>query len=356
MVVDFNSKIGKLDKSNLYESIVRLPNQVQQAWDEISSMKIYEKYINCQNILISGMGGSALGGRILNSSLEDKIRVPIDYSTKQTLPNYINSKSLVIISSYSGNTEETIKSLEVAIEKNANVFIITSGGILKDYIIKKNIPGYIINPKENPCNQPRMGLGYSIFSMIALLKKCKFVNLDDNDISRMIVLMKKKVLEFSKDISFEKNEAKLIASKLKGKIPVLIASEHLIGTAHAFKNQLNENAKTFTCLFDIPEANHHLMEGLRNPALAKEYLSFLFIFSKLYTPFCQKRYPLTKDVIEKNDIQTISYHLDSHSKLDQVAELLVFGSFVSFYLAILYDLDPTPIPWVDYFKEKLSTL
>ena len=132
-----------------------------------------------------------------------------------------------------------------------------------------------------------------------------------------------------------------------------MASEHLVGVTHGFANQLNENSKTFSTTFDLPEANHHLIEGLRFPAKAKDLLSFLFMESKHYTPEVQKRYPITKEVFKINGYPSLGYVTSSEDAILEIFEVLVFGSFVSFYQAMLNGVDPTPIPWVDYFKAQL---
>ena len=134
----------------------------------------------------------------------------------------------------------------------------------------------------------------------------------------------------------------------------MVASEHLIGTAHTIKNQFNESAKTFCALFDIPELNHHLMEGLKNPAKLKELFTFVFINSNKYTERVQKRYPITSNVVEKNGVSFQMFSPRSENKLSQVFETLVFGSFIVFYLTKKYSIDPMAIPWVDYFKQELA--
>jgi glucose/mannose-6-phosphate isomerase len=148
--------------------------------------------------------------------------------------------------------------------------------------------------------------------------------------------------------------AKRLATLLLNKLIILVASEHLVGAAHAFKNQLNENSKTFSALFDLPELNHHLLEALANPKGAKPFLQFLFLNSSLYSPDIGKRYPVAMEVVEKNNVAANSFECFSQSKLEQIFELLTLGEYVSFYLAMLYGLDPTPIVWVDYFKKKLG--
>src|SRR3989337_2932508 len=200
-----------------------------------------------------------------------------------------------------------------------------------------------------------MGLGYSIASILAVLAKCEFINILSSEIEEAIASSEEFIGDFKIDVPEEKNLAKKAAKKLKGKIPVLVASEHLTGVAHAFKNQLNENSKTFSCLFDLPELNHHLMEGLRNPAEAKKFWHIIFFESDKYSDEIIKRYPITEEVVKKTDVGYSAYKLRSDKKLEQIFEVITFSSFVNFYLAVLYGIDPAPIPWVDYFKRKLAT-
>jgi glucose/mannose-6-phosphate isomerase len=352
--LDNLDEISKLDKSNLLGSIEALPDQLQQAWDEILATSLSEQLLSVKNVVISGMGGSALGGRVVDSLILDRAITPIEVSTEFRLPNYVGPETLVVISSYSGNTEETLLSAQDALKKNAKVFVITTGGKLAELVSSEGLPAYIFEPKHNPSNQPRMGVVYSIGAVLALLSKGKYLHFSLDELNESVQKTRRLVSEYSVRVPLLQNPAKNLANTLREKAIVLVASEHLLGTAHAFKNQLNENSKTFSVLFDIPELNHHLMEGLAHPRAVKPILHFVLFNSKLYSPEVQKRYPLTAEVIEKNDIAASTIELQSSSKLEQIFEVLVLGEYVSFYLSMLYDIDPAPIPWVDYFKKKLA--
>lgn len=342
----------KLDKGKIHESIELIPDQFTQAWDEIEKCKLPRGASSAQNVVICGMGGSALGGRIVDSLVADRARVPIEVFTEYKIPNYVNSNSFVIVSSYSGNTEETLSSAKLALAKGAKIFGITTGGKLTEFLKRNKLAGYVFNPKYNPSEQPRMGLGYSISSILSLLSKCAFIRYG-NEKENINFTLKKYSDEFGISVPETKNLAKSFARKLLQKVIVIMASEHLVGISHAFANELNENSKTFSALYDLPEANHHLMEGLKFPTKAKELLYFLFIESKHYTPEVQKRYPITNEVFKINGYSSLTYATSSDEKLLEIFEVLMFGSYVSFYLAMLNGIDPTPIPWVDYFKAQL---
>ncbi|MEK7188844.1 MAG: bifunctional phosphoglucose/phosphomannose isomerase, partial [Patescibacteria group bacterium] len=335
-------------------SIYNLGNQVLQAWEEIQRINIAENFKNIANVVISGMGGSALGGRVVDSLLVDRVRVPIEIISDYKLPAYINNQTLVILSSYSGNTQETLSAYHDALNKDAQIFAITTGGELGSLLTKNNNLAYIFNPKYNPSHQPRMGLGYSISSTLAILSLTKVLYISDDEVANIVQKINQEIESNSLDVTLGRNLAKGIAFKLKDKIVNIISSEHLSGISHAFKNQINENSKTFSNLFEIPELNHHLIEGLQNPRMVLKSLIFLFIESELYSLELRKRYPLTKEVLGKNNLDYVAIKLKLSTKLEQIFELLTIGSFVSFYLAMLYEIDPTPIPWVDYFKARLS--
>ncbi|KKU22265.1 MAG: Bifunctional phosphoglucose/phosphomannose isomerase [Candidatus Woesebacteria bacterium GW2011_GWF1_46_13] len=352
--LDSLDEINKLDTGNVLTSIESLGAQIRQAWEEVRQREVPAACPLAKNVIVSGMGGSALGGRIVDSLLADRARVPIEVVTEYNLPNYVNKDTLVILSSYSGNTEETLASANEALNRGAMVYGVTTGGKLADFLSENGFDGYIYDPKENPSNQPRMGLGYSIASVLAVLSKCEFINLLDSEMEEAIQEAEKLITDYGANVPENENVAKALARKLMGKVPVIIASEHLVGSAHTFKNQLNENAKTFGLIFDIPELNHHLMEGLRNPHEIKNVLHFLFLDSPHYSKRVGIRYPITKEVVEKNDIETEVYGTRGSKKIIEIFEILVLSSYVSFYLAMIYGLDPTPIPWVDHFKTELS--
>ena len=352
--LDSLDEINKLDTGNVLTSIESLGAQIRQAWEEVRQREVPAACHLAKNVIVSGMGGSALGGRIVDSLLADRARVPIEVVTEYNLPNYVNKDTLIILSSYSGNTEETLAAANEALNRGAMVYGVTTGGKLADFLSENGFEGYRYDPKENPSNQPRMGLGYSIASVLAVLSQCEFINLLGSEMEEAITEAERLITDYGANVPENENVAKALAQKLKGKVPVIVASEHLVGSAHTFKNQLNENAKTFGLTFDIPELNHHLMEGLRNPHEIKNILHFLLIESAHYSKRVRIRYPITKEVVEKNDIETEVYVTRGSKKIIEIFEILVLSSYVSFYLAMLYGLDPTPIPWVDHFKERLA--
>lgn len=338
--------MNNLDKSNMLASIDELYLQLEQTWEDIQKIYVEPKYKNAKNIVVVGMGGSALGPHVVKSVYFDSLKIPLEIVNGYNLPGYANEDTLVVLSSNSGSTEEVLSAAKQAQEKNTMIMGMTTGKDLAEFLKQNNYPSYIFDQKHNPSGQPRMSTGYMILGMMGLFYKAGFINIDENEIKNSIA--------FLKDNQRIKSLAKEYAEKLFNKIIIIVGSEFLTGTVHTFNNQLNENAKNFSSYFLIPELNHHLMEGLGFPVSNKENLIYIFFKSKLYSERILQRFSLTKEVVEKNGIKTLEYEATGKNKLEQSFEVLLFGSYVGFYTAMLNGLDPAPIPWVDFFKEKLG--
>jgi glucose/mannose-6-phosphate isomerase len=336
------------------DTIRAYPMQLRQSWDEISQMFIPEDYKDIKNVVFAGMGGSALGARIVDSLLVNRLRIPFEIYNEYHIPNYVNDESLVVVSSYSGETEETLDCLHESLNKGAKIFGITTGGKLGNILKERNIPSYVIDPVNNPSKQPRMSIGYAIGSILAVLTKLEVVHFSTDEMDQAIFAMNNALTDFNENVPETRNLAKVFSKKLYNKFPILVASEHLVGTAHTIKNQFNESAKTFCVLFDLPELNHHLMEGLAHPAKMKDYMHFVFLTSNQYSEEVKKRYPITQKVLEKNNVEFSVFNPNSETKLEQIFETLAFGSSVAYLMTKEYKIDPLDIPWVEFFKEEMA--
>ena len=341
-------KIKELDKENYLGSIQNLPNQISQTWEETKSLNIPASFRDVKNIIVCGMGGSGLGPHIIKSLYSKELKIPFEIIKDYTLPGYINSDSLVICSSYFGQTEEIIAVAQEAKKREAKIIGFSSGGKLQEVL--DGYPFYKFQPKYNPCKQPRAGLGYSIVGLLAILDKLEFIKIDDQDIKNVVTFLKKRNEHLSVEASV--NPALRLADTLQGKIATIVGARFLTGNAHTFANQLNETSKTYATWFVLPELNHHLLEGLEHPK--NKSLIFVFLDSNLYDKRIDKRIKATKKVLGNLGIGSYQFEPNGETKLIQSFECLLFSSYASFYLAIREDVNPSLIPWVNYFKEQLS--
>lgn len=347
-MIDLNdtNAINQLDPKKVYESTGMLSLQIRQIVDEYWEQNLIpDDFKSIKNIVICGMGGSAYGGHIVNSLFHESKKLPIEVNSTYELPGYVNNDTLVILVSYSGTTEEVLACFEKAKEKGAKIAGFSSGGQLGEMLKQYSYPGFTFNPQHNLSGQPRLGTGYIVFGTLYFLSQVGAINLSKEEILTALS-------EFDSETEKIKQEAQDTAKKLVDRVPVIFASEFLNGNAHIMRNQFNETSKSFSAFSDIPELNHHLMEGLKNPK--DKALSVVMLHSELYAPVTKKRVILTKNVVEKNGVSVLSFEPNGSTKLCQVISTLSFGGYLTVYLGLLYGLDPSLIPWVDYFKDELK--
>lgn len=341
--LDNLAEIKKLDPKNVHGSTEMFADQCQQIIDAHFEQITFDNgYKNIDNIVICGMGGSAYGAHIAKVLYHMQLKIPLVLVSDYHLPGFVNQNSLVLLTSYSGSTEEILSCAQEAVAKKAKITGLCSGGKLGEFL-KNKYPALIFNPKFNPSGQPRLGTGYIVVGTIALLSRLG-----------VIPITKDEALLSIMEVRNAQNETKAnameLAKKLHGTIPLIFAAEHLKGNAHIIRNQLNETAKSFASFSQLPELNHHLMEGLKNPQERK--LAILFLTSEHYSQILKKRIELTKDVVGKNGVNWVEYK--AKTKNAEALNVLSFGGYLSLYLAFLYGQDPSLIPWVEYFKEKLA--
>lgn len=348
-------QINFVEKNNwqrVLQSIMGLNKQINSVFEGFKQVNLSKSWQKINKIVVCGMGGSEIGADLIKSIFNNQLIAPLIINSQYTLPKFCNSRTLIIISSYSGNTEETLGCLKQAQKKHLPVFIISSGGKLATLAKKYKLASYIFNPKDNPSAQPRLGTGYGIAIFWQLCKKLCLLKPQghaEQGFLGAIKLADRKYQPANKN-----NLAKDFASRCHEKMPIIVASEFLSGNAHIIANQLNESAKTMANYFIIPELNHHLLEGLVFPKKIRSRYFFIFLNSNLYLKPNQKRHLITQQILKKQGIAYQELKLTKGTIYQQSAEVLVFGSYLSFYLAQLYQVDPVKIPWVDFLKKSLS--
>lgn len=353
-LLDSREQMAKIDQSNVLGSIEMQAIQIQQIWEQVQKIEVGPHFKEIQNVVVAGMGGSILGTHVIQSVFKEELHVPVIISPDYTVPHYVNENTLVIASSYSGTTEETLSAVKDAEAKGAKIAGITSGGPLAEYLQEKNFPALIFDPIYNPSKQPRMALGYSIFGQMALFARAGVIKMTDQGYQSALNIIAKVHLECGANIGQVSNPAKILAFEMKELLPVIVAAEHLEGNAHVFANQLNENSKTYSEYRVIPEMNHHLMEGLKFPDSNEHNLMFFLVESDLYNTSVQRRFELSQEVLEKHNIRVRTHKLSGKTRFEQSFEMMMQGAYTNFYLAMLNNVDPSPIPTVDWFKSQLK--
>lgn len=353
MNLDSHKTYAALDTSDIRFGIEHLPEQIRIAWHETRDLVLPEAYRRAVNVIIAGMGGSALGPHMLVTAMRDRLQIPVTIVNDYTLPAYVDKKSLVILSSFSGTTEETLEAGVQAEKAGAMIVVICAGGELAKRAAKKKWPVYQFDPGEL-ARQPRMGTGFSLAGVLGILERAKLIKVSDAEIDRMVIAMGEVIDTCSVDIAAKENPAKTVAKSMKDASVFVVAGEHLVGTTHMFANCINETAKQFAVSFALSELNHHLLEGLTYPkSFAPKTVAFM-VQSSLYHPRIQKRVNVTSDSFEQQGLTVIDYHTNGKEPLEEVGELMQFASFVAYYMAMQNGVNPEAIPFVDAFKSALG--
>lgn len=352
-ILNDRSQILAIDQSNVLGSVEALADQIQHTWEATRSLS-FSPTAEIRNVVVSGMGGSGLGADVIKHLFKPQLAVPFDFVHEYTLPNYVNQHSLVVLASYSGTTEETLACAQDAIKRQAQVMVIAAGGKLAELAKEHGWTHYLIEPKYNPSNQPRMAIGYAVFGTLALLAAAGIIELTHDDVEQTTAAIRAQVAANTPESPDSGNLAKQLALAINGTRPILVGCEFMEGSLHASTNQMNENAKIYADYKMVPEINHHLMEGLKFPTSNSKTHTFVFVQSDLYQSRNQARIELTKQVVEQNQLQTKLVKLAAVTPIAQVFESLALFGFVGVYLSALTGTNPAPIPFVDWFKDELK--
>ncbi|MEW6170417.1 MAG: bifunctional phosphoglucose/phosphomannose isomerase [Candidatus Omnitrophota bacterium] len=341
--------LKKIDQHNMLDLLLGFPRQCRQAFDIAKKINLSQNYKDFKNIVFCGMGGSAIGADLVKSYLYFKSNVSITVVREYNLPSFVDENTLVFVSSYSGDTEETLSAYDEALKKRCKIIAISSGGKLKEKTFKDGF--YFIEiPQGLP---PRSSLGF--LSIIPLGVLAKLMNLSiEKEIEEIIFLLEDLTNNLNPRISREKNIAKKIALDIYDKFVVSYsASIHFDVVSMRFRGQLAENSKTLSSTHFFPEMNHNEIVGWANPKkLLKKFIVVLFR-DKLDHPRTQKRMEITKTIFKKKNLKVIEIWSRGDSLLARIFSLIYIGDFISFYLAILNKVDPMPVERVAYLKEEL---
>ena len=344
--------IKKLDKSKMLELLLDFPLQLRIARDLAAKSNIMFAKKDFSRIVFAGLGGSAIGADLVCSYLYFESNIPIQVVREYDLPACVDSSTLVFISSYSGNTEETLSAYNQARQKGAIIIAISSGGSLKEYCRRDNVT-FIEVPPGLP---PRCSLGYLSMIPLCTLARLGLAKDPASSIERAAKLLEElRDKKLNPAVAVKDNVAKYVAAKLYNKFAVIYApSVHFDTVARRWRGQLNENAKSLASTHLFPEMNHNEIVGWEHPKkLFKDFLVIL-LRDRGSNPRVNKRMDITREIISKENVKTLEVYSQGEGLLSRILSLIYIGDFVSLYLAILYGIDPVPVARVSYLKKKLA--
>lgn len=320
--------------------VENFPNQLKEAY-EIASKAVLSPKNNIQNIIVTGLGGSGIGGTIVSELVADTCSVPVTINKDYFLPGFVNTHTLVIISSYSGNTEETLQAMEQALSKNAQIICVTSGGKVSE-IAKQNKLDVITIPGGNP---PRSCIGYSLVQLIKIFTHYNFAP------AKLMDDVMKSINLLESNQNHIKDEALKISKTLVNKIPVLYSLGSCEGVSVRFRQQINENSKMLCWHHVLPEMNHNELVGWTTKNDSLFVITFHTSFDYERT---KKRYEICRPIFEKYSSGVTDVVAKGQSKLEQFMYLINIGDWISVYIAEIKNIDPVEVNIINHLKNELS--
>jgi glucose/mannose-6-phosphate isomerase len=348
--LDNASVYRQFDKSGMLDHLHRFPEQCQKAWKKVQKFELPREYTKISNVVMLGMGGSAIGGDIVRRLALAESKLPVWVHRDYGLPAFVDANTLVIASSYSGNTEETLSAFTKALGTRSKKLAITSGGRLKQLAEDNGIPVFVIDYQA----PPRAAFPHSFVPLMGIFQKLGLLGDKSADLQEAVDILKKLSRDLIETRPLASNPAKQLAARLQGRVAVVYGAEILSEVAQRWKGEFNENSKAWAFFESFPELNHNAVVGYEFPIEAKERIFVLMLRSSALHPRNLLRYEATSRLLTKAGIAYEFVEARGKSALAQVLSLVHLGDYASFYLSILNDVDSTSTDAINFVKQYLA--
>jgi glucose/mannose-6-phosphate isomerase len=344
------AKIKELDKDGIFDMIGAQPEHLRRNFADTMQQDIStEDGTGIANIVLSGMGGSALAANIIKNWLYANLNVPFEICRGYSLPEYVGPRTLVIASSYSGNTEETLAAYRQAMGQGAKIVVMTAGGKLLELAKQNN--QLVLDLPEN--FQPRLAVLGGLKALACLLEDMKLVSATDlrGQLINVADFLDKMKFDMSPDNETD-NLAKDIAEKIAGKVAVIYAGSALGSAAYKWKIDINENGKQLCFYNTYPELNHNEFQGWMFPE--KKDIVSVQLECSLDSEQMQKRMDITKNILKDQGFEPIVVRALGETRIEQLLYTILLGDYVSAYVGIANGINPTPVELVEKLKKELG--
>ena len=341
----------QLDTLDMLGEIDNLPDQLAGAYElgmqhELPEMK------DVRQVVIAGMGGSAIGADLLASYCASLAPLPVFVHRDYGLPLFARgAETLVICSSHSGNTEETLDAFEAARQAGCRVMVVSTGGELARLAREQGLPVWTFEHK----GQPRAAVGFSFGLLLALFERLGFIPGQKEAMQDAVHFMKRSQDSLKAGIPAVKNPAKRYAGQLMGRWVTIMGSGLLTTVARRWKGQINEVAKAGANFEFIPEADHNTLAGTMNPEeTLNAHTMTIFLCAPSDHPRNRLRLDLTRKAFMLEGMNTDAVQARGHTPLAHMWTTILFGDYMAYYLAMAYGVDPTPIKALVDFKQAMT--
>jgi glucose/mannose-6-phosphate isomerase len=355
---------SELDKANMIELLEEFPQKMRDA------LRLGEEFIiptnllantitatttfptqNFKNIVVLGMGGSAIGGDLLSDYLADKLSMPIVVIRGYDIPKFVDENSLVFAVSYSGNTEETLSALKRCLEAKARVIALTSGGKFAALAQENNFP--VI--KVPAGIQPRAAISYLFFPILKVLERMGIAKERHEETEETLNILQELSKEYGAKSPLKNNFAKKVALSMYQHLPLVYGSEGLLkAVAMRWKTQINENSK-WPCFWNVfPELDHNEIVGYEIENNINRQVKIIYLQDKEGLLRVEQRRKITRKIIEDKLAEFIVCPTKGKGKMARMFSLIFLGDLASYYLAILNQVDPSPVACIEDLKKELA--
>lgn len=344
-MLDDTERMAELDSDDMLETSEGFPEQIE---DVVERLDINLLPFQPDNIVVTGMGGSAIVGDTLKSFLANRIKVPIYVNRDYTLPSFVGEDTLLIVVSYSGNTEETLSAAREGLDRDAKVVAITSNGDLEDMCQKERF--VLLNaPTGYP---PRAAFAFLFVPVLILLSELLIYD-SEVDILDSVSALKELRDRIKVDVPTEDNEAKKLAKRIDGKIPIIYGHSIYNAVANRWHTQFNENSEILSWYGAFPEMNHNEIVGWDGDENKDDFIP-IFLRDEKEPEKINKRIELTKELVFDCEVDDmVEVWTDADTQLARILYLVYLGDYVSVYLALLRGKDPSPVKIIDELKSRL---
>ncbi len=347
---DYNA-FTEIDTQNMLGEIDALPDQLQFAW-ELGQGQPLPAWQDIRQVLVAGMGGSAIGADLLVAYAAPHCPVPVIVHRNYSLPAWARgAETLVIASSHSGNTEEALSAFEEAKANNCRILAISTGGQLAARAREAGVPLWTFEHH----GQPRAAVGYSFSLLLAALARLGLVPDPAGDVLSAASAMRSQQENTRADVPVVSNPAKRLAGQLVGRYVVVFGADILEPVARRWKGQISEVAKAWGQFEFLPEADHNTLAGVVNPQGMLSSIAALYLRAPSYHPRNLLRSNLTKKIFMLEGLNADFVDAQGDTLLAHQWTALNLGDYTAYYLAMLYGVDPSPVEAIEGLKKEMRT-
>ncbi|HZR97329.1 MAG TPA: bifunctional phosphoglucose/phosphomannose isomerase [Chloroflexota bacterium] len=339
-----------VDAQGMLAHLEGLPAQLEAAWELVTAFDAPAALRGAEAIVVAGMGGSAIGADLVRGLCADQLGVPLLIWRDYGLPAFVGPRTLVIASSNSGGTEETLSAVERALAVGAPVVGITTGGRLAARLAAAGQPVLRFAYE----GQPRAAIGYALLSVLGLLARLGYLPDQTAAVRAGIQVVREAVARFGPAAPTASNDAKRLALALRDRVAIIYGGDFLAPAARRWKGQCNENGKHWAVFEELPELNHNAVVGYEFPVAAADAQHVVLLCSELLPPRLELRCSVTKELLDRRGIPSTTVYTWGDGALAHLLAAVAFGDWTSYYLALSHGADPTSIGAIDYLKARLA--